>query len=82
MITRRNFFRSALLAAVAAIAAPLAEVVLTQAQITPDYIEMTLRQALAGNHAAAWRLYDLMIDTDPQTESSYGTYSTEITLLQ
>ncbi len=33
------------------------------AAITPQYIEMTLRGALAGNHLQAWELFDLMEDT-------------------
>lgn len=36
------------------------------AAITPQYIEATLRGALAGNHVQAWELFDLMIDTDPE----------------
>ena len=33
------------------------------AAITPQYIELTLRGALAGNHLQAWELFDLMEDT-------------------
>lgn len=36
------------------------------AAITPQYIESTLRGALAGNHVQAWELYDLMMDTWPE----------------
>jgi phage gp29-like protein len=36
------------------------------AAITPQYIEMTLRGALAGNHVQAWELFDLMEDTWPK----------------
>jgi phage gp29-like protein len=36
------------------------------AAITPQYIEMTLRGALAGNHVQAWELFDLMQDTWPR----------------
>lgn len=36
------------------------------AAITPQYIEMTLRGALAGNHVQAWELFDLMEDTWPR----------------
>ena len=39
------------------------------AAITPQYVEMTLRGALAGNHVQAWELFDLMIDTDPEIQS-------------
>lgn len=36
------------------------------AAITPQYIEMTLRGALAGNHVQAWELFDLMQDSWPE----------------
>ena len=36
------------------------------ASIKPQYIEMTLRGALAGNHVQAWELFDLMEDTSPR----------------
>lgn len=36
------------------------------AAITPQYIELTLRGALAGNHVQAWELFDLMEDTWPR----------------
>jgi hypothetical protein len=36
------------------------------AAITPQYIESTLRGALAGNHVQAWELFDLMRDTWPE----------------
>ena len=36
------------------------------AAITPQYIEMTLRGALAGSHVQAWELFDLMEDTSPR----------------
>lgn len=36
------------------------------AAITPQYIESTLRGALAGNHVQAWELFDLMLDSDPE----------------
>lgn len=36
------------------------------AAITPQYIEMVLRGALAGNHVQQWELFDLMIDTWPE----------------
>lgn len=36
------------------------------AAITPQYIEMTLRGALAGSHVQAWELFDLMEDTWPR----------------
>ena len=39
------------------------------AAITPQYIEMTLRSALAGNHAAEAELFRLMIDTWPELAS-------------
>lgn len=35
------------------------------AAITPQYIEMTLRGALAGNHVQQWELFDLMLDSWP-----------------
>lgn len=34
--------------------------------ITPQYIEMVLRGALAGNHVQQWELFDLMLDTWPE----------------
>jgi phage gp29-like protein len=47
------------------------------AAITPQYIEMILRGALAGNHVQQWELFDLMMDTWPelsacQQELTYG----------
>lgn len=36
------------------------------ASITPQYIEMILRGALAGNHVQQWELFDLMLDTWPE----------------
>lgn len=36
------------------------------AAITPQYIEMTLRGAMAGSHVQAWELFDLMEDTSPR----------------
>src|SRR5262249_42293143 len=36
------------------------------ASMTPDYIETTLRGALAGNHVLQWELFDLMEDTWPR----------------
>src|SRR6266436_7149279 len=36
------------------------------AAITPTYIEMILRGALAGNHVQQWELFDLMFDTWPE----------------
>jgi phage gp29-like protein len=36
------------------------------AAITPQYIEMILRGALAGNHVQQWELFDLMFDTWPE----------------
>ena len=39
------------------------------AAITPQYIELTLRGALAGNHVQAWELFDLMLDTWPELAS-------------
>lgn len=34
--------------------------------ITPRYLEMTLRNAMAGAHVAQWELFDLMKDTWPR----------------
>ncbi len=34
--------------------------------ITPQYIELVLRGALAGNHVQQWQLFDLMLDTWPE----------------
>ena len=42
------------------------------AAITPQYIEMTLRGALAGNHVQAWELFDLMLDSWPELASVAG----------
>ncbi len=36
------------------------------ASITPQYIEMVLRSALAGNHVQQWELFDLMLDSWPE----------------
>ncbi len=36
------------------------------ASITPQYIEMVLRGALAGNHVQQWELFDLMMDSWPE----------------
>ncbi len=36
------------------------------AAITPQYIEMVLRGALAGNHVQQWELFDLMFDSWPE----------------
>ena len=36
------------------------------AAITPQYIEMILRGAMAGSHVQAWELFDLMEDTSPR----------------
>jgi len=36
------------------------------AAITPQYIEMTLRGAMAGSHVQAWELFDLMEDSWPR----------------
>jgi phage gp29-like protein len=44
------------------------------AAITPQYIEATLRGALAGNHVQAWELFDLMIDTDPEIAACINEY--------
>ena len=39
------------------------------AAITPQYIEMVMRGALAGNHVQQWELFDLMLDTWPELEA-------------
>ncbi|HEY4414478.1 MAG TPA: DUF935 family protein [Verrucomicrobiae bacterium] len=39
--------------------------------ITPSYVEMTLRGALAGNHVQAWELFDLMLDSWPELAACY-----------
>jgi len=36
------------------------------AAITPQYVEMILRGALAGDHARQWELFDMMLDTWPE----------------
>lgn len=36
------------------------------AAMTPQYIEMVLRGALAGDHVRQWELFDLMLDTWPE----------------
>ena len=53
------------------------------AAITPQYIEMILRGALAGNHVQQWELFDLMFDTWPelsacQQELVYGVLRKKI----
>lgn len=47
------------------------------ASITPQYIEMVLRGAMAGNHVQQWELFDLMLDSWPELaacaqELTYG----------
>ncbi len=44
------------------------------AAITPQYIETTLRGALAGNHNQACELFDLMWDSDPEIQACIGEY--------
>src|SRR5258708_40063367 len=39
--------------------------------ITPQFIEMTLNGALAGNHVQQWSLFDLMLRTWPELRSCY-----------
>ncbi len=34
--------------------------------LTPQYIEMLLRSAMAGSHLQQWELFDLMLDTWPE----------------
>ena len=51
--------------------------------ITPTYLEMILRGALAGNHVQQYQLFDLMIDTWPELnacvqELTYGVTRREI----
>ena len=41
------------------------------AAITPQYIEMILRGALAGNHVQQWELFDLMFDTWPELSACH-----------
>lgn len=36
------------------------------ASMTPQYIEMVLRSAMAGDHVRQWELFDLMLDTWPE----------------
>lgn len=40
------------------------------AAITPQYIEMVLRGALAGDHVRAWELFDLMEDSWPRLKKN------------
>lgn len=47
--------------------------------ITPQYIESTLRGALAGNHVQAWELFDLMMDTDPEIASCIQEFTEGVT---
>ncbi|MBN8245887.1 MAG: DUF935 family protein [Verrucomicrobia bacterium] len=39
---------------------------------TPDRVEMVLRSALSGDHAAQWELFDLMEDTWPRLLKNLG----------
>ncbi|GEM_PF-1441144 len=48
------------------------------AAITPQYIEMTLRGALAGNHVQAWELFDLMEDTWPRLSKNANQLKMEV----
>lgn len=43
------------------------------AAITPQYIEYTLRGALAGSHVQAWELFDLMEDSWPRLVKNLNT---------
>ena len=36
------------------------------ASMTPQYVEMVLTGALAGNHVQQWELFDMMLDTWPE----------------
>ena len=38
--------------------------------VTPTYLEMILRGALAGNHVQQYQLFDLMLDTWPELSAS------------
>lgn len=48
------------------------------AAITPQYIEMTLRGALAGNHVQAWELFDLMEDSWPRLSKNANQLKMEV----
>src|SRR4051794_7472602 len=52
------------------------------AAITPQYIEMTLRSALAGNHVQQWELFDLMLDTWPELAACAQELSLGVGLLK
>ena len=41
------------------------------AAITPQYLEMVLRGALAGNHVQQWELFSLMFDTWPTLSNCF-----------
>src|SRR5258708_18324679 len=46
--------------------------------ITPQFIEMTLNGALAGNHVQQWSLFDLMLRTWPELRSCYSELITSV----
>jgi len=52
------------------------------AAITPQYIEMTLRGALAGNHVQQWELFDLMFDTWPELAACSQELTDAVTGMQ
>jgi phage gp29-like protein len=52
------------------------------ASITPQYVEMVLRGALAGDHARQWELFDLMADTWPELAACMQELSDGVAGLQ
>lgn len=52
------------------------------AAITPQYVEMTLRGALAGNHVQQWELFDLMLDTWPELAACAQELTDAVTGMQ
>lgn len=52
------------------------------AAITPQYVEMVLRGALAGNHVQQWELFDLMLDTWPELSACAQELTDAVTGMQ
>jgi len=48
------------------------------AAITPQYLEMVMRGALAGNHVQQWELFSLMFDTWPTLANCYDELVTGV----
>lgn len=43
-----------------------------RAAITPQYVEMVMRGALAGNHVQQWEMFDFMLDSWPELHACWN----------